>query len=69
MVMIVHQCFAINFKHGTGIVHINPNHGPLSDKSDPLLNLLATALQVPIKIHSRSVLIPSSDSDAPLCWS
>ena len=33
--MAVHQCFFINFRHGTGIAHTNPNHGLLSDKSDP----------------------------------
>ena len=41
----VNQCFAMNFRHGTGIMHMDPRHGPLSDKSDPpLLNLLAMAL-------------------------
>ena len=44
--MTVHQSFAIDFRHGTGIKHTNPNHGPLFDKSDPLLNLLATSLDV-----------------------
>ena len=33
--MTVNQCFAMNFRHGTGIMHMNPRHGPLSDKSDP----------------------------------
>ena len=33
--MTVHQCFAMNFRHGTGITHTNPNHGPLSDKVTP----------------------------------
>ena len=33
--MTVHQCFAMNFKHDTGIMHMNSTHGPLSDKSDP----------------------------------
>ena len=44
--MTVHQCFAMKFRHATGITHTNPDHGPPSDKSDhtPPLNLLATAL-------------------------
>ena len=33
--MTVHQCFAMKFRHATGITHTNLNHGPLSDKSDP----------------------------------
>ena len=33
--MTVHQCFAMKFNHATGIIHTNPNRGPLSDKSDP----------------------------------
>ena len=33
--MMVHQCFAMKFRHGTGMTHLNPNHGPLSDKRDP----------------------------------
>ena len=33
--MTVHGCFAMNFRHGTPITHMNPNHGPLSDKCDP----------------------------------
>ena len=44
--MTVNQCFAMNFRHDTGLKHMNPRHGPLSDKSDPLLNLLATVLKV-----------------------
>ena len=31
----VKQCFAMNFRHGTSIMHMDPRHGPLSDKSDP----------------------------------
>ena len=42
--MKVHQCLSMNFRHGTGITHTNPNRGPLSDESYPLLNLLAMAL-------------------------
>ena len=34
-VMIVNQCFTMNFRHGTGIMHMDPGHGRLSDKSDP----------------------------------
>ena len=30
--------------------------------------LQAIKKQVPIKINSRSALIPTSDSDVPLCW-
>ena len=37
--------FAMKCRHGTGIKHTDSNHGPLSDKSDPFLNLLATALK------------------------
>ena len=44
-VMTVNQCLAMNFRHGTGIMHMDSRHSPLSDKSDPPpLNLLATAL-------------------------
>ena len=42
--MTVSHSFAMNFRHGIGIMHIDPTQGPLSDKSDPLLNLPATAL-------------------------
>ena len=34
--MVVHQCFATKFRHAAGIMHTNHDHGPLSDKSDPL---------------------------------
>ena len=58
-VRTVHQCFAMNFRHCTGITHTNPNHGQLSDKNDPpILNLLTTAVvtvdsivTVPYVIH------------------
>ena len=33
--MMGNQCFAIDFKHDTGIMHMDPRHGPISDKSDP----------------------------------
>ena len=33
--MKVNQCFAMNFRHGTSIMHMDPTRGPLSDKSDP----------------------------------
>ena len=33
--MTVNQCFAMNFRHVTGIMHMHPRHGPLSDKVTP----------------------------------
>ena len=38
-VMVVHQCFAMNFRHAAGITRINHECGPLSDKSDPPLSI------------------------------
>ena len=32
--MTVNQWLAMNFRQGTGIMHMDPTHGPLSDKSD-----------------------------------
>ena len=28
--------FSMKFRHAIGITHMNPNHDPLSDSSDPL---------------------------------
>ena len=44
--MTVNRYFAMNVRHGTSIMHmhVDPRHGPLFDKSDPLINLLAVAL-------------------------
>ena len=54
--MMVDQCFAMNFRHGRGITHMDPRHGPLSSKSDPtLLNLLATALRGSLPEQKRFV--------------
>ena len=36
--------FCNEIRHATGIMHTTLNHHPLSVKSDPLLNLLAMAL-------------------------
>ena len=30
-----HQRLTTKFRLATGITHTNPNHGPVSDKSDP----------------------------------
>ena len=40
--------FSMKFRHAVGITHMNPSHDPLSDNSDPLLNLLATAVMCSI---------------------
>ena len=62
------QCFAMNFRHGTGIMHMDPRHGPLSDKSDPLLNFLATSLYISAKTRSsaltKAYLRSTNDRDA-----
>ena len=37
--MVFHDCssvFAMKFRHAIGIIHTNPNHGPLSDIRYPL---------------------------------
>jgi len=39
--MMVHQCFAMKFRHAAGIMRTNHDHGPLSDKSDPLSSQFA----------------------------
>ena len=33
--MTVNQWFAMKFRHGTGMMHMDPRLGPLSDKSEP----------------------------------
>ena len=48
--MAVHQCFAMNFRHGTGITHMNPNYGPLSDKSDPPSQFAGYGPEIYLKI-------------------
>ena len=65
--MTINQCFAMNFRHGTGIMHMDPRNGPLSDKSDPpLLNLLATALLSCISNRrGKPKLMPKEVSDKP----
>ena len=34
--MMVNQCVAINYRHGTGFMHMNSRHNPLSEKMTPL---------------------------------
>ena len=33
--MTIHQCFAMKFRHDTGLIHTNPNHGQFSENVTP----------------------------------